>query len=64
VLDKHNKAKNQINTFTKYIECPHLLKQQLFFVEEKNNAYKMLSYLLLSKKGPKINTIQKTAKWW
>jgi hypothetical protein len=64
VLDKHNKAKNQINTFTKYIECPQLLNQQLFFIEEKNNAYKMSSYLLPSKKGPKINTIQKTAKWW
>jgi hypothetical protein len=34
------------------------------FIEEKNNAYKMSSYLLPSKKGPKINTIQKTAKWW
>jgi hypothetical protein len=44
---------NQINTFTKYIECPQLLKQQLFFIEEKNNAYKMSSYLLPSKKGPK-----------
>ncbi len=44
MLDKHNKAKNQINTLTKYIECPQLLKQQLFFIEEKNNAYKMSSY--------------------
>jgi hypothetical protein len=42
VLDKHNKAKNQINTFTKYIECPQLLKQQLFFIEEKNNPYKII----------------------
>jgi hypothetical protein len=62
VLNKHNKAKNQINTFTKNIECPQLLKQQLFFIEEKNNAYKMSRYLLPSKKGPKISTYPKNSQ--
>jgi hypothetical protein len=28
-----------------------MLKQQLFFIEEKNNEYKMSSYLLPNKKG-------------
>jgi len=69
VLDKHNKAKNQINTFTKYIECPQLLKQQLFFIEEKNNAYKMSSYFTSeqerskNKYHPKNSQVVVTKPW-